>query len=385
MLKNFNYLSLLFLVLKPFFLWPSPVQDSQDSLVNALSSIQSDEQRAEAYYQLALLQAEDLKLGTANAESSLNLFSSIDDLNGIVKSSVLLGEYYYKQDSLKKSAFVLKSIEEIEQEYWTETALFKYNNYLGIINEFSGNYLVSIEFFLTAFSEAEKATDTLNMGISTHNLAGLYTLMDSVDLAIEKQKEALKYFEKVNHFNYTTNAYVNMAQWYFMSGEYERSKYYQNIAQNRLIESSDYYGLVFNYEGIALVYKTLNEPDTSYFYFKQGLTLLENHSDEIANANWTKVYLLVGLAETYYEFGEKDSALRYIQLAHREAKSFDSFEDFQTVYLPLSTIYEDAGLKDSALHFYKLYHEVSDKKFKEGSKKSIANVLLKHELLLLEK
>lgn len=362
-------------------------QSVTDSLTDFIESIPTEEEKSIAYYDAAIFLRHSNPLKCLEfGHLGLNLAQRISYSKGIVKNSIIIAKAEFHRDSLKSALLVLHSLDEIKTEFFESIDLLNYHLYLGLIHEYVGNPIKAIDEYLKCYNEAVLKADTLWMGMTMNNLAGMYAQSKDYHRALESQRIALNHFKQIGQEEYLTNSYINMSYWNQDLHRTDSSLYYLRIARNRLQKTKDNYGLIHAYEAYALTYQDMGFLDSAIAYYHKGLNVLRNHPESrIEAAVYSKIYLLMGLARTYSHFDINDSAYTYINAAYNEAKANDLISRFGTIYEPMSQIYAIQGYADSALALFKLHFEFYNDELKNRNEQKVANILLQNEIELERK
>jgi len=355
-----------------------------DSLKLAINTTTSIDNKCEAIYQLSSFVINDnIDSSITLAQTGLELAKEHNLTLLEIRFQLRLVQANFYLDSLHTASNLLSDLSERPESDWDNSTLEMYYIILGLVNDATGKTSEAIESYLKGLEIAKSNKDTANIGMFLNNLSRIYFTSDTISLAIEKQKEALYYFQKVGHTNYITNAYINLGNYYLNSNLLDSSLIYLNKAITRLSVTQDKYGLIKCYANYGEVYLRQNNQDSSIYYYKKSLQLINNSTKgEILNTSETQVEILESLATTYLQFNQLDSAVWYIQKANRLSTVISVPRALESLAHSSYQIYERIGKIDSALVFYKRYHTYKNEVVKEENAESISNILLLQQLEL---
>ena len=243
---------------------------------------------------------------------------------GIISNSLFISIYYIEIDSLTEAFEILTDLEFIEDQFWNNQFRTSYHIYRALLYEFGGDYSMAIEENLLAVEYSNQSKDTSKMGSSLNNLAVVYSLSGENELAVKTQKKALNCFMVVGNYNYATNSYINLANWKSDLQEYDSAMYFIAIAEKRLLQSHDNYGIIHAYDVRAHLFLRQEEPDSAILYFRKCRRIIRVE-DEVPFSATYEINLFYGLGLSHSKKEILDSAKFYTQQALVLSDGYDRY------------------------------------------------------------
>tara|TARA_B100000508_G_scaffold141092_1_gene146387 strand:- start:39462 stop:41441 length:1980 start_codon:yes stop_codon:yes gene_type:complete len=228
-------------------------------------------------------------------------------------------------------------------------------NGLGILAEDKNDQGQAIDYYLKAYSYAEKLEDLYLKGMLMNNIGLIKFRNEQYDDALTDFKKGVEFSDSINNFRLSFNLQNNIGLLYEQTGETEKSieHFEQTLANaNKL-------GFPFN---IAVTHLNLSN---SYSLNEQyELSIL--HADSMINIlrrikdfrYIAKPYLLK--SSVYRKQNKLDRSLQLADSALLLARKYDKVEDIVEGYKQKSEVLKAKGNFEEALSYYEQYYEMSD-------------------------
>lgn len=153
------------------------------------------------------------------------LYTQLNDKDGISYSNLNLGNYYYYKADYKNA---LKFYKESETAMLSskDTAYLPhcYNSIAGVLYQLK-NYRGALSYYDKAYDLFYKndADDLSNLAVSLQNIGQTQAQLGNIKLAIENCLQAAELFRKSNDIKNLYNTYENIADYYAYIGDYKTS------------------------------------------------------------------------------------------------------------------------------------------------------------------
>lgn len=154
---------------------------------------------------------------------------------------------------------------------------------------------------------ALKLKDTFSIADAHWSFANYYKEQQVYDVAYRHYDQAYKYFEDIDHQDFSANMLYGMS---FIKGRF-RDYSGSEILMVKAIEKykilNDYEALFGAYEHLGILYKEMKEYDRALFYYKKAL----EYQTKLEKDKLPKTAGLNNIALIYQDMGEYDIALGY--------------------------------------------------------------------------
>jgi signal transduction histidine kinase len=300
------------------------------------------------------------QLATAKDSSRVDILYQLADLhyNLDIKQSLSLGE----------ESLVLAT----DLKY--ERGIQRAHSILRRVHRRLGNYTVSIEYTLKNLPISEKLRDTLELLDSYTTLGNIYSGLQNFGDAQKYLLKALALGKKVNSpmlaniLNYIGRSYGKM-------GNYDSGQYYIQAALLREIEvPQPGYGLSYIYNNLAEIYYYKKEYVKAIEFYSLSTGLAENKRSE-----YGMTFTLNGLALVYKDLNQFDKAIA-CALQSIEIGKKNTFRDkTKEAYGILYEIYEKKKDFKNALSYYKRFNLYQDSIFSEDRIQYIDNLKITYQ------
>ncbi len=220
-----------------------------------------------------------------------------------------------------------------------------------------------ILLFLLAFSFCVKAQN-YSIDSLENKLRGelsdslrLRTLMNlSYAYQYTDLKKSFSFAEKAAHLaeekkmtRGRVSAYINLATFCSISGDFTSSAKYNDLALNISFQLKDTARMSTAYNNLGLNYSSFGKYDEAYYYYTQAYQLFNAKKDSGGIA-----IALHNIATVFKELGQYERALDYLRLTQQISDDIKDYEGKAYNYNEIGDIYRRKGLYDSSLKALKV-------------------------------
>ena len=290
-----------------------------------------------------------------------SLVQMADTLYAITKNKnrmstlTMLCKIGYRQNNFDQAEKSGKKAVLIAKEYNDTIAYIDALSNLSNAYYNSGDLFKSVEIDFELAKIHEKCDDSLNLCISTLNIAKTYADLEDYDKAISTYKNALQIAIDIRDSISIADVYNDLGTVYFHLSQHNKAEKYLISA----IEILDQIG-----DSIQTAISLLNYGDLLIHRgdFDQGFKRL-NHSLEIItkiNDHYllTNVYTSIGNA--YWDLGKYDLSEEYHKKALQQSIISNNIHHRKKILKSLYFMYEQAGNYNIAFYYIKEYYTLKD-------------------------
>lgn len=233
-----------------------------------------------------------------------------------------------------------------------------------------GNFLLALNYGLTALKYFEQSNDSINMAYCLGTLQLLYKEMGDYDRVIKNERESGDFRDRILKSSSRDAVYVYA---------YDKA----NLPDSVLFYAKKLSFSALNSSGLTVLlanaYNRKNIFDSALFYYRKSVDLA---SDNYIDKDIIDSY--IGLAELYQKSGEYDS-VKYYLLASVNEKNIESYAIGKLkTYEMLSKMYDKQRNMDSALFYLKKSNLIREELFSREKQNSINNLFFARDLQLKE-
>ena len=323
----------------------------------------------------------DTKKATEYAHNGIALAQSIDYKKGLAEGYGCLGFSYTGTDLPKAKENTEKAL-EIRRQINDREGISKSLNVLGVINYFSGNYLLSIEYHLRSIELKESIGNELLLATSYNNIALVYMGIEDYDKALEYMFKALEIHLSRNNLRSVGLLKTNIGQIYARKGQYEKAEEYFNSGLEINKNSGTKMAMANSYNGLANLYVTLKEYETAREYYNSALVLFMelDVNNGIADSE-------NGIANILKIEGDFNASISHAENALRNAETANASENIFKATNTLYYCYQKKGNYKKAFEYLLINRSVQDSLKNSEKLKKISKIELdlKFEKMRLEK
>ena len=353
-------------------------QSLADSLLKQLEKL-TPEKKVDAYNQLSDIYVNiNSKTSIEYAEKGLELAKQIGYQKGLAASLGCIGYCYLALDNQKAAEYTNKALEireRINDKLGVATSL----NVLGVLNYYTGNYLVSMDYHLKALKMKEEIGEFNKIATSYNNIA-------LVHIALGNYESALDYLQKALDLNIKNgrkrNATIidNMGDVYSKMGKYEKALecFTKSLAMSK--EAGYKKSEANSYFNFAKVYNKMKDNENAFKNYRLSLAIYDeiNEPNGIANAE-------NGLASTYIEIADYTNAMTHALIAYEKANSINSLKNVSTASDILRTCYSQKGDYKNAYKFLEINQNANDSLKTDDKVKRIAKIEFDYKMEKIKK
>ena len=251
----------------------SLIQVAPDSSLCLLKKIKQPElmnKRKRAEYALLLTQAIDKCYLEHKTDSliltAVNFYKQQSDKNQKAKSYFYLGRVYQDNNNILGAIKAyLNAIEMLPTN--KDLKVLIYDNLAACYKE-QNQYEKAMEMYKKSYfiSSLQKEDNTILHSI--RGIASIYSLQDSLQIALDYYQKALLLLENENDSMWTSTIYCDMARVYEANGKYIIAQKYINQS---LKNTPTHDNLSVNYYWKGKILYQLNRYDSASYYFKKAL------------------------------------------------------------------------------------------------------------------
>jgi two-component system, NtrC family, sensor kinase len=303
------------------------------------------------FYEQQLSLASRLKLKLWEAEA----YSRIGYISGI------LGNYPRSLKSLTIARGIIRdkntengtwniahfSKEQDAHTAWSTLAA-SIAEHLGILYVFTGDFEKGLVHFFDCRKIAEKINDKALLSLVNMNIGEAYTGLGKLDSALLAEQQAFDYCIQSGYGKYKGFIQYQIGNIYLLKNDYVLAKAYFNESVKTSMEQQSLDFLGMGYLAVANLFLKTGNPDSAFYYAKQGLRTYRHLEDEIG-----LIRAYTSLSSVYQKKRNIDSAFYYQQLAIAAKDSLNSIENVRR----FQSIGFDEQLKDQELESQRIQTE----------------------------
>ncbi|HYK45341.1 MAG TPA: tetratricopeptide repeat protein, partial [Parafilimonas sp.] len=179
------------------------------------------------------------------------------------------------------------------------------------------------------------------------NLADYYEYRGQMDSMRIAGEQMLSIGIQAKQDSLISSAYIVIGSYFAYVGDYNQSLVYLFKALNLSEECRSSSSICWAAKDIGIVYKSLRNFPEAIKYLRRAQDQLMNYVDPV-DRNRTYTHL----SECFLGLGQKDSALRYVQIANDVIIAGDDYGYARTLFI-YASVYESSGDTDLAESYYK--------------------------------
>ena len=248
---------------------------------------------------------------------------------------------------------------------------------LSFIYEQNGAYDSALFYNIKSLEQRQKIKDTLSMALSYLNIARNYSKLKIQGRQRQCLQLALRYLKKRPDPVAQIEAISQVAILHASNEHYDSAKIYFNYAlklANAFTDSSLKAKTLVNYANIL---NQINAIDSALFYYQKGLAIYKK-----LNAYVTVSGTYNNIALVYWDLGNRDSTLYYLEKGYEQTKHIGNKRDHENNLLNLIDFWEEQkDLKKGNLYLNELL-VLKDSVYKENLQKSISDIELNYAVKL---
>ncbi len=246
---------------------------------------------------------------------------------------------------------------------------------LALIYSRLNSYDIAIDYNLEALSKFEEVNDTLYIVYAMQNLSAMYGYTGCDSISIEYSKKILEIGRLLNNKQFILGSYVNLCA----SQENLIGVKYYIAAINLAEELNDSSQLAYIYNNIGTYYFREKNLDSAKYFFVKSLSYVKNKKSRPVMA-----VIYTNIAEVDYNQEHYNDALEGLKKAIKLFDSFEMVTDVGNSYKILIKSLIKSQQIDSLLEYFEKYIEVQEdivnkKKIEQTTKMQILYEVYKYE------
>ncbi len=303
------------------------------------------------------------------AEQARELSEAIQYPEGIALAFKNIGIVYYYQG---------KDIETLE--YWKKSlATYKSMgdeigesnilNNIGAIYYNQGDDAKALEYYLQSLTLAEKTGEKLRIVTALNNIGGVYfNKVATHDKALFYLLKALPLSEELDDKEAIGTTAVNL-------GEIYSEKNNDSLALFYFKKSEKAFNSSFLYNNIGKFYRKKSQHSLAISYHKRALALAEK-----LKVNQDIVQSLLGLGNSYIDYGDKNRGLNYLIKAEQLATEFKFNKELKDIYQELATTYSNTKDYRNAYLYQSKFSSIKDTLYDIETDKKLGSLQFDFEI-----
>ena len=313
-----------------------------------------------------------------------SLKSTPDSLKPKVYSRI--GFYYFSRDIFDSAMFYINQSLLIAKKLDNRKEIANAYNNIGTLYRMRSDFPEALEYYSKSLETYELINDYIGVAKVYGNMGVAYGEQMQINKAIEMCINSSLFFKKGKDTLSLITSYINLVNGYSSLSDFKKSRKYLDTAllllsykeKNGFLSQDDSahtaYASMYLQKTLALQLHNERKFDSSIMIYKAVIRATTAGSGAL-----NLVDLMRGLAESYIETKQYDSALVYMNSAVNVLKTDSIPESYKSVYKILATVYEKQGRYKEALEAHKLYKTFNDSITNSQNYRTIANLNAKHE------
>lgn len=283
-----------------------------------------------------------------------------------------------QNDSLPDLIISIKSNLELAKQDNNTQKIAENSLFLSKLYYKLNSFDVAIDYNIEALKLFEQVKDTIYMIYALQNISAMYGYIRNDSASIEYSLKNLELSKQINDTTFMEGAYINLATSYIRINPEKSFEYYYKAIKfcNKTNHNK---GLVFIYNNIGTYYYSKNNLDSAKYYFTKSLYSIENKE---SNINTATIYS--NLAETDYYLRNYEEAILNSRKSIEYFKNKNMVTDASNSYQILIRTSVKLGITDSIDvymdNYIKIQQEtVSKKRVEQTAKLNILHEVYKYE------
>jgi adenylate cyclase len=347
-----------------------------DSILSVLKSMPEDTSKVNTLIALSgsLLKSEkDLALTYANEAKTLA--EQLDFKRGQAYALKSIGMSYYFQGDYIETLLYWQQALVIFQELNDKLGIANMLNNLGAVNFNEGDDSKAIDYYLGSLKVSEEIGDKLRVVTALVNIGAVYfNKVATYDRALEYYLKALPLSEEIGDQDAIGTSAVNTGEIYLAKGDDQSALIYFEKAL-AAYKKSENGNVPFALNNIGKVYTHRKEYTRGIGYQQEAFNLAKK-----LNAKLEMSQALLGMADTYRQMGDNNSAISSYQNAKEIAKEIGANYELKNAYEGLAEVYDNVAEYENAYKNQVLFTAIKDTLYNAEMDKRIQAVTLSFDL-----
>ncbi len=227
-------------------------------------------------------------------------------------------------------------------------------NFLGLVNQITGNYNKALKNYEEALQIDDSLEDLAGKAADYNNIGTIHLTWGNYDAALENNYNALRIADEINDFSGKIVNLNNIGRLYEIRGEFDQAltKYREGLKIAEKIGDLSRKAALLN--NIGMIYGTSEDYNLALEQYKEALKISEQLGDL-----YGKIILENNIGHIYHESGNLDAALDQFFRTVDIAEQLGDLSKKAGCLNNIGSIYLAQGKLDLALEKYKeaLYFE----------------------------
>ncbi len=253
-------------------------------------------------------------------------------------------------------------------------------NNIGAVYNNVGDDARALELYLKSLEISEEINDSLRLMTAMINIGLIYSKKPSThDKARQYSLEALELSEKLGNLDAIGTASVNLGELYFEQGDYPMAlAFYEHSLE--AFEKSKTGNVPYTLSNIGKVYAKEGNYDEAIKYQQQAFNMAVK-----LDAKLDMAQTLLGLADTYKQMRDINSALNSYKSARQIAKYIRAIYELRDAYKGLALSYAEISDYKNAFKYQSLVTTMMDTIFSEDTQRQINLLQIQYETEVMER
>lgn len=317
-----------------------------DEALNLAKALNATKFIAHSYYIRAVVYTEQVNFEVAikNYNKALEVYNSINDLNGLKKCNNGLGVLHQYRGNYDLALKHFKETLSISEQLGDNSNKHSYLYNIGNVYSETGEYQKALENFKLALENNIKNRDSLGMLNCYNSIANVYYQQSNYPLALNYHNQSLDIAQKSKDSIGIFQSLINLGNLYRFQGLNDKALSYYNKAH--AIDNAKYNvkNITALKNNIAGIYYDNDELDKAITYFKESIVLSKEIDDKVNLAT-----ALNGLGFAYFQKKDYATALSYFDQALNINLKINQSYDMMDSYHGLADTYYRLKTYDLAL------------------------------------
>ncbi len=302
----------------------------------------------------------------ADLTESEKSFHALNDLSGLGRVNIAIGELYETQSEQKKGyEYHLKALQYFKEGHVIDGEVIA-NNGLGIICYRVGNYELAVLYHLKALSliDSVQKNNVKNMipgftllgstASALNNLAVIYERLEDYDNALLYYNRCLELLRNEELWRFVGKSESNIAGVYIKMGDLKKAREHLDEAY-RIFKRIDDTRPVYMFANYGDYYTHTDKFDSAEMFYNKAL-----RASRETNYAEGKLLALKGLGDLYLIMHQLRKSDTQLELAYQTAKEIDSKPWLIDIYLSKYRLDSARGEFKQSLNWLNLHHHLKD-------------------------
>ncbi|KJD31814.1 hypothetical protein PK35_13790 [Tamlana nanhaiensis] len=350
---------------------PDAYQDSLQTIING-NSIKSEKEEALFLLGEYVVQR-DPELAERTANTLKQDYIDKDDADKHQRNNYILAASHRWQGDYKTALDYYQKIHDVALKTKDSLNIARSAHFIGSLNSFLGNNVISQNHLLEAASIYEKIGSPTQKASINNVLAGFYWNIDQLEKGKDKYLLALEQFETLNDSAGMASTHANLGMLFTELNDFEKAETHlmQQKALNKVFPTLREMG--FHHDFLGVLRQKQGRLQEAYQEHLKALQIRENLS-----STYNLCESKLNMGEVLIKLGRYPEAISHLKTVF-EFDEHQSLYQQQAAYELLSQAYEKSGRFKEALQSFKDYTTLSDSIYSKESIEIIAEKDAKYE------